>query len=105
MDACSRAVVRYWHEVKDEAGHEKDDEAEDTEKKTTGEGEKSAGSQDTPKKASDADAKDDDMGEGGKVGSSQKEIKTLNWNLPVKMSPGITQFERRLGGSALRSTA
>ena len=24
MDACSRAVVRYWHEVKDEAGHEKD---------------------------------------------------------------------------------
>ena len=22
VDACSRAVVRYWHEVKDEAGHE-----------------------------------------------------------------------------------
>ena len=99
MDACSRAVVRYWHEVKDEARHEKDDEAEDTEKKTTGEGEKSAGSQDTPGKASDADPKDDDMGEGSKAGSSQKvwEIKTWNWNLPVKMAPGITQFERRLG--------
>ena len=99
MDACSRAVVRYWHEVKDEARHEKDDEAEDTEKKTTGEGEKSAGSQDTPGKASDADPKDDDMGEGSKAGSSQKvwEIKTWNWSLPVKMAPGITQFEQRLG--------
>ena len=94
MDACSRAVVRYWHEVKDEAGHEKEDETEDTEKKTTKEerteGEKSAGSQ---------DPKDDDMGEGSKTETSQKvwEIKTWNWNLPVKMAPGITQFERRLG--------
>ena len=83
MDACSRAVVRYWRE--------------DTEKKKTGEGEKSVGSQDAPGKASDADPKDDDMGEGSKAGSSQKvwEIKTWNWNLPVKMAPGITQFERR----------
>ena len=92
MDACSRAVVRYWHEVKDEAGHEKEDETEDTEKKTTKEerteGEKSAGSQ---------DPKDDDMGEGPKTATSQKvwEIKTWNWNLSVKMAPGITQFERR----------
>ena len=39
------------------------------------------------------------MGAGSKTGASQKvwEIKTWNWNLPVKMAPGITQFERRLG--------
>ena len=103
MDACSRAVVRYWHEVKDEAGHEKEDETGDTAKKTTTqegtEGEKSASSQDTPGKTGNADPKDDDMGEGSKTETSQKvwEIKTWNWNLPVKMAPGITQFERRLG--------
>ena len=37
MDACSRAVVRYWHEVKDEPRHEKD-EAGDKEKQKAGAG-------------------------------------------------------------------
>ena len=91
MDVCSRAAVRYWHEVNDEAGHEKEDETEDTAKKTATEGEKSAGSQDTPGQASNADPQDDDMGEcgeGSKAEPSQKvwEIKTWNWNLPVKMA-------------------
>ena len=97
MDACSRAVVRYWHEVKDEAGHEKD-EAGDEEKQKAGAGEQSAASQEVPGQASNADPKHDDMGEGSKAEPSQKvwEIKTWNWNLPVKMAPGITQFERRL---------
>ena len=36
MDACSRAVVRYWHEVKDEAGHEKEDETGAAAKKMAG---------------------------------------------------------------------
>ena len=60
MDACSRAVVRYWREVKDEAGHEKD-EAGDEEKQKAAE--QSAGSQEVPGQASSADPKDDDMGE------------------------------------------
>ncbi|CAE7781029.1 unnamed protein product [Symbiodinium sp. CCMP2592] len=42
MDACSRAVVRNWHEVKDEAGHEKDEKDKDDEEKTR------ADKQDTP---------------------------------------------------------
>eukprot|EP00439_Symbiodinium_sp_Y106_P012520 s1435_g1.t2 len=89
MDVCSRAAVRYWHEVNDEAGHEKEDETEDTAKKTATEGEKSSGSQDTPGQASNADPKDDDMGECGE-GSKAEPSQKLRWR-------GITQFERRLG--------
>ena len=70
MEVCSRAVVRYWHEVKDEAGIELDQN-------------------DAEKKQSDE----------AKTDSTEKvwEIKTWHWNLPIKMAPGITQFERRLG--------
>ena len=99
MDACSRAVVRYWHEVKDEPRHEKDG-AGDKEKQKAGAGEQSAGSQDVPGKASDDHPKDDDMGEESKASQPSQtvwEIKTWNWNLPINMAPGITQFERRLG--------
>ena len=87
MDACSRAVVRYWHEVKDEARHEKD-EAGDKEKQKAGAGEQSAGSQDVPGKASDDHPKDDDMGEESKASQPSQtvwEIKTWNWNLPINM--------------------
>ena len=81
MDACSRAVVRYWHEVEGEARHEKDEGDE----KNSGDGEKSnAAQQDTPGRASDDPPKDNTMGDEGKDSQpSQKvwEIKTWNWNL------------------------
>ena len=78
MDACSRAVVRYWHEVEGEARHEKDEGDE----KNSGDGEKSnAAQQDTPGRASDDPPKDNTMGDEGKDSQpSQKvwEIKTFS---------------------------
>ena len=94
MDACSTAVVGYWHEVTDEAGHQKDADDE-KEKNTAAEEKPRAGKQDTPGSASTDPPKDADMGEEGKASQKVWEIKT--WNLRIKMAPGITQFERRLG--------
>ncbi|CAE7668668.1 unnamed protein product [Symbiodinium sp. CCMP2592] len=68
MDTCSRAVVRYWHEIKE--GEEKPKEAAQPQ-----------GDSQTSQKAP----------------LKKWEMRTWNWNLPIKMAPGITQFERRLG--------
>ncbi|CAE7268078.1 unnamed protein product [Symbiodinium sp. KB8] len=60
MEACSRAVVRYWHKNEEEK---------------------------TPP-GRDPDAK---------PSQAVWEVKMWNWNNPVQMALGITQFERRLG--------
>ncbi|CAE7826417.1 unnamed protein product [Symbiodinium sp. CCMP2592] len=100
MDACSRAVVRYWHEIKEEG-----EKSEKPKEAAEGEAEQTAatpGSASTDPPTATATAADDEkMGEDSQT--SQKappkkwEMRTWSWNLPIKMAPGITQFERRLG--------
>ena len=76
MDACSRSVVRYWREVKDETDETMQDAADELDKKTQAEGTTKDSKKDQPGSAS---------------------TDPWKWNLPIKMTPGITQFERRLG--------
>ena len=52
MDACSRSVVRYWHEVKDETDETMQDAADELDKKTQAEGTTKDSKKDQPGSAS-----------------------------------------------------
>ncbi|CAE7251161.1 unnamed protein product [Symbiodinium sp. CCMP2592] len=101
MDACSRAVVRYWHEIKEEEkpAAAAQEEAGQTQKSAT----PGSASTDPPTAPTATATAEDDEKMGEDSQTSQKappkkwEMRTWNWNLPIKMAPGITQFERRLG--------
>ena len=84
MEACSRAVVRYWHK--------------NVEEKTPAESETQTGEDTTDRATKEAtDAGQASSSQEAKPSQAVWEVKTWNWNNPVKMAPGITQFERRLG--------
>ena len=93
MDACSRSVVRYWHEVKDETDETMQDAADELDKKTQAEGTTKDSKKDQPGSASTDPSQD----KASQSAQKKWEIRTWKWNLPIKMAPGITQFERRLG--------
>ncbi|CAE7788748.1 unnamed protein product [Symbiodinium sp. CCMP2592] len=96
MDACSLAVVRYWREVKDEAGHEMDQGDDEKKQEADAKTDAATDSKDTPGSASSI-PKTTETDATAQPSQKVWEIKAGNWNSPIKMAPGITQFEPRLG--------